>query len=63
MTADLASTTMPSPIGTLTVVVSDAGVRAVWWHDDPRPKGELPVGEASAAQRALLDTATRQLGE
>jgi len=63
MTADLASTTMPSPIGTLTVVVSDAGVRAVWWHDDPRPTGELPVGQESAAQRALLDTATRQLGE
>ena len=63
MTADLASTTMPSPLGTLTLVVSDAGVRAVWWHNDPRPTGELPVGEASAAQRALLDTTTRQLGE
>ena len=63
MTADLASSTMPSPIGTLTVVVSDAGVRAVWWHDDPRPTGDVPAGDATAAQRALLDAAAQQLGE
>ncbi|MBK6764089.1 MAG: methylated-DNA--[protein]-cysteine S-methyltransferase [Micrococcales bacterium] len=25
-----------SPIGTLTLVANDAGLRAVWWPDDPR---------------------------
>lgn len=63
MTADCASTTMPSPIGTLTVEVGETGVRAVWWHDDPRLAADRAVGPASAAQQRLLEATTRQLGE
>ena len=63
MIADLASTTMSSPIGVLTVEVSDAGVCAVWWHDDPRPRGDAPTAAPTAAQQQLLDTTVRQLGE
>ena len=34
MTTTLRSTTMPSPVGELTLVASDAGLRAVIWEDD-----------------------------
>ncbi len=63
MPADLASATMPSPIGTLTVVVSDVGVCAVWWHDDPRPGSDAPTTSPTAAQQQLLDSTMHQLGE
>jgi methylated-DNA-[protein]-cysteine S-methyltransferase len=63
MTADQASATMPSPIGTLTVAVSSAGVRAVWWNDDPRPIRGESAGEANSRQRQLLERTQQQLGE
>jgi methylated-DNA-[protein]-cysteine S-methyltransferase len=63
MTTDLASTVMPSPIGELTIVVGDRGLRAVWWHDDPRSGSDVPVGGATAAQQALLAAAVRQLDD
>lgn len=66
MTDELVAATLPSPVGLLTVVVSEAGVRAVWWEDDHRPGADL--GGVSAAgpsttQGRLLDAAMGQLDE
>ena len=65
MSAELAAATLRSPVGLLTVVVSEVGVRAVWWEDDPRLGGSSSAGESAPDehQRQLLDVAMRQLGE
>ena len=65
MTAELAAATLRSPVGLLTIVVSEVGVRAVWWEDDPRPGGSASAGESAPDehQRQLLGVAMRQLGE
>lgn len=65
--APLARCSLDSPIGRLTVVASDAGVRAVLWPDDTRrmsaAEETAPEVEVTGAQRALLDAARRQLDE
>jgi methylated-DNA-[protein]-cysteine S-methyltransferase len=43
----LVHSTMPSPVGELTLVASDAGLVAVLWQDD-RP-GRVPLGPTSQA--------------
>jgi methylated-DNA-[protein]-cysteine S-methyltransferase len=58
----LTSTSVPSPVGPLTVVASDVGVRAVLWpSEDPR---RVPLDEAAAdAQHPVLACAAAQLAE
>jgi methylated-DNA-[protein]-cysteine S-methyltransferase len=65
----LLSTTIESPVGTLTLVAGDHGVRAVLWPDEPAARvvlpGTQPLGaehRGSTAQQVLAETA-RQLGE
>jgi methylated-DNA-[protein]-cysteine S-methyltransferase len=58
----LRASTRPTPIGELTVVVSDTGVRAVLWPDDD-PARVPGADGAGAAADALLDEAWRQLDE
>lgn len=65
----LASTTLSSPIGTLTLIASSRGLRAVLWQDDdPARAGldEVPAAGTSddlASAQDVLDLAVAQLGE
>lgn len=60
----LSSTEMATPIGTLTVVASPVGVRAVLWPDERDGRVVLP-GDArpDRAADAVLAVAVTQLGE
>ncbi|MEY4175182.1 MAG: methylated-DNA--protein-cysteine methyltransferase [Actinomycetota bacterium] len=65
----LLCTTLDSPVGLLTLVAGDRGLRAVLWPDEPAARVVLPAAEpladaheGSPAQRVLADTA-RQLRE
>jgi methylated-DNA-[protein]-cysteine S-methyltransferase len=61
-TTTLVSTTMESPVGPLTIVASDAGVRAVLWPTD-NPK-RVPLGDVQPRDdHPLLSIAVEQLGE
>jgi methylated-DNA-[protein]-cysteine S-methyltransferase len=60
MTRTYVSKTMPSPVGTLTLVASDAGLAAVLWEDDAR--GRVRLNFAAGDHPVLLE-AERQLGE
>ena len=56
----LASATMPSPVGRLTLVASGAGLRAVLWEND-RP-GRVPLGSTQdEPDHPVLAEARRQL--
>jgi methylated-DNA-[protein]-cysteine S-methyltransferase len=60
----LSSTTMDTPVGVLTLVASERGLRAVMWPDER--DGRVPLGEATGAgPRAehILDDAVRELHE
>lgn len=60
----LSTTTLETPIGTLTVVASPAGVRAVLWPEEREGRVVLPADtEPDAASAAVLDRALTQLGE
>ena len=61
MNKTLLASTLPSPVGKLTVVVSDKGVRAVLWETERA--GRVDVGETVAASSALIDETRRQLSE
>ena len=54
--------TMPSPVGELTLVASDHGLRAILWPDDD---DRVPLPEAMLEQqdRPMLTDAKRQLTE
>ena len=55
-TTPVSITTMPSPIGELTIGASDLGVRFVMWHDDPRPQpDEGDTGGDPSRRQAVLD--------
>ncbi len=57
---DVVRAAMPSPVGTLTLVAGDDGLRAVLWAgDDPRRVPLGPVGEG--AGEPVLAEARRQL--
>ena len=65
----LLSDTLASPVGTLTLVAGERGLRAVLWPDEPAARvvlpDTLPVGElddGSPARRVLTEAA-RQLRE
>lgn len=60
---ELAGRTMASPIGTLTLVVSDLGLAAVLWPDDRA--GRVPLGHLAVGSDANphLRAATSQLNE
>ena len=58
----LASTTMSSPVGELTIIASDAGIRAVLWPTD-NPK-RVPLGDVEPRDdHPVLSSAATQLGE
>ena len=58
----LASTIMSSPVGQLTIIASDAGIRAVLWPTD-NPK-RVPLGDVEPRNDCLvLSRAVTQLGE
>ncbi len=68
--APISITTMPSPIGVLTIAASDAGLRFVMWEVDARSMPSPSESEAESerarigSQReAILQTATTQLDE
>lgn len=55
-------TTLPSPVGTLTLVASDTGLVAVLWPDDP--PGRVRLGAmAERADHPVLAAAARQLAD
>ncbi len=60
----LSSTTMDTPVGVLTLVASEHGLRAVMWPDER--DGRVPVAAATGAGPAaehILDDAVRELDE
>jgi methylated-DNA-[protein]-cysteine S-methyltransferase len=58
----LFTATMPSPVGRLTLVASDAGLRAILWEND-RP-GRVPLGtSADEPDHPVLGGARRQLDD
>jgi methylated-DNA-[protein]-cysteine S-methyltransferase len=58
----LASTTMSSPVGKLTIIASDTGIRAVLWPTD-NPK-RVPLGDVEPRENhSVLASAVTQLGE
>ena len=54
------STTMPSPVGLLTLIASDAGLRAVLWEDD-RPGRVRLDAAVDAPDHPVLRCAEREL--
>lgn len=55
----LATTLFPSPVGTLTLVASDAGLVAVLWEDDDPARVHLPVMAARPDHPVLRQAATQ----
>ena len=55
----LSSRTMPSPVGDLTLVASDAGLVAVLWPDDDPAR--VPLGPVMPDAHPVLDAAASQL--
>jgi methylated-DNA-[protein]-cysteine S-methyltransferase len=60
MVQKLSCKQMPSPVGTLTLVASDAGLRAVLWDKDAPTRVPLPPAEEKP-DHPLLREAERQL--
>lgn len=61
MTTPLYTCEHPSPLGRLTIVASDAGLRAVLWPDDDRI--EFAVEPDTRPDHPVLVAATEQLDE
>jgi methylated-DNA-[protein]-cysteine S-methyltransferase len=68
-TNTLYRTTMPSPVGELTLVADDTALRTISWHTDEHPPlepdagGDSDIIDVAAGEHAVLARATRQLGE
>jgi len=60
MTKTHVSKTLPSPVGTLTLVASDAGLAAILWENDAPGRVRL---DFAAGDHPVLREAERQLGE
>jgi methylated-DNA-[protein]-cysteine S-methyltransferase len=60
MTTPLSSTSVASPVGTLTLVAGDTGLRAVLWPDDQRV---VIVDVVDDPSHPVLVAAVEQLGE
>ncbi|KQN19363.1 cysteine methyltransferase [Sphingomonas sp. Leaf33] len=58
----LYSTTLPSPVGTLTLIASDVGLAAVLWEDD-RPGRVALTDVTESADHPILIAAGQQLTE
>lgn len=58
----LASSTIGSPVGALTLVAGDRGLKAILWPDDDPRRVRLPAADADPAHPVLRE-AERQLGE
>lgn len=58
----LYATTLPSPVGTLTLVASDVGLRAVLWEDDRPGRVTLNATQAEP-DPPILTTAASQLAD
>jgi methylated-DNA-[protein]-cysteine S-methyltransferase len=56
------SKTMPSPVGRLTLVASDAGLAAVLWENDDPKRVPLAIADEDA-RHPVLREAERQLNE
>ena len=56
-------TTIDSPVGELTLIASDAGLRAVLWQDDRVTRVPLPPDIVDDAEHPVLRAAVAQLGE
>lgn len=54
--------TMPSPVGTLTLVANDKGLCAILWPQDDPKRVRLPVLTADKANK-VLHQAEKELGE
>jgi methylated-DNA-[protein]-cysteine S-methyltransferase len=54
--------TIDTPVGALTISVSDRGIRAVTWPGDA-DTGRVPLAEAGGDEHPLLDEVSRQLDE
>ena len=54
-------TTLPSPVGELTVVATDRGLRAVLWPDDEPSRVPLDLAERPDPSKGCLADAVRQL--
>ena len=60
----VAAASIDSPVGALTIVVGDAGLRAIMWaDDDPQRCGLAGVELGEAGEHLLIDAARTQLGE
>ena len=60
----LSTTTMDTPVGMLTLVASEHGLRAVLWPDERDGRVAVAASSgSSAAADAVLDTAVQQLRE
>jgi len=62
-TATTARMLLDTPIGTLTLVGSDAGLRAVLWPSERAGRVALPDAIATVTDHPLLSRAASQLGE
>ncbi len=62
MSSALFSTVVDSPVGTLTIVASDAGVRAVLWPDDD-PKRVRVLDAVDDPTHPVIAAAASQLDE
>jgi methylated-DNA-[protein]-cysteine S-methyltransferase len=56
-------TTIDSPVGELTLIASDAGLRAVLWQDDRVTRVPLPSDIVDDPGHHVLRAAATQLGE
>lgn len=62
--APVSVTTMPSPIGELTIGASDLGLRYIMWHTDSRPQPvDTDEGGDVERRQAVLAEAVSQLEE
>ena len=59
----LASTSYESPVGTLTLVAGDGGLRAVIWPDGRLDRVGLAGGELTPGDAPVLDATAAQLDE
>ena len=62
MTTDLYSTVIDSPVGALTIVAGDAGLRAILWPDDDPSRVRLTDTVADASHPVIASTVV-QLAE
>jgi len=63
MNTSISAAELPSPVGPLTLIATDRGLRAVLWPDDDRVDVDSEMADADAAANPVLADAARQLTE